>query len=105
MGANPGRRDAWPPFKRLRHVLVRRRRYGRPAQGLVLDWAKHGRTWMALVVYVDDDAAGGGAQLEWIAPGELVPLNVDPNTAEVLPAIDARRAKRGPLSLEDPGDY
>lgn len=81
MGMNPPKRDAWPPFKRVRLVLVRREPWTvRPKQGLVVDWRKVGTRWRALVVLVDDDTVRGpDVRMEWIPLDRLIPIPVDPN--------------------------
>jgi len=77
---NPSSFDKWPRYERVRLVLVRREhRYERPWQGLIVDWRKTGRTWEALVTYIDDRAEGSGLRQEWFPATQLRPVDVDPN--------------------------
>lgn len=82
VGANPGRRDRWPPFRRARLVLVRRARPQLPWQGVIIDWRRQrDGEWEAQVAYVDDEShrAPPALRIEWIAAGKLTPVPVDPN--------------------------
>ena len=84
MGANPGRRDRWPPYASVRFVLVRRARFQLPGRGLVTGWRRARRGgWEAKVVFVVDDP--GRVQttislhVDWVPTHRLVPIWVDPN--------------------------
>ena len=93
VGANPGRRDRWPPYRSVRFVLVRRHRHLAPARGLVIGWRRGRSGWDAKVVYVTDDPgavqATLGLHVDWIPSARLVPVNVDPNETPT-------RARRDP---------
>ena len=48
-------------------------------QGLVVDWRLVNRTWMALVVYVDDQSTNDRRTvLRWMRPETLVPCPQTP---------------------------
>lgn len=93
MGANPGRRDRWPPYRSVRFVLVRRDRYLLPARGLVIGWRRSRRGWEAKVVFLTDDPgavhATLGLHVDWIPSGRLVPVHVDPNDVPRRPGVRA----------------
>lgn len=63
MGANPSKRDKWPPPKSWRHVwMAGETQYAMPHQALVLDWREDRRgRWSALVKYVDESPSFGPA--------------------------------------------
>lgn len=84
VGANPGRRDGWPPYASVRFVLVRRARYQLPGRGLVTGWRRSRRGgWEAKVVFVVDDPGRVQATItlhvDWVPTDRLVPIFADPN--------------------------
>jgi len=84
VGANPGRRDKWPPYRSVRFVLVRSERFQLPARGLVIGWRRSRRHgWEAKVVFLTDDPGPVqttlGLHVDWIPAGRLIPIHVDPN--------------------------
>lgn len=71
-------------------------------------WAKHRqREWVALVVFVDDDAGGVPVpQFNWFPTSEVIPLRVDPNSGTVLRGeSQSRKVRESSLDLGDLGDY
>jgi hypothetical protein len=87
---NPSKRDAWPPWRDVRFVLVRSPGRLRPCRGLVLDWSydrarPRARRWRAFVVYLDDVALQQGPRLAWLEVDQLIPVQVDPNLAAPNP--------------------
>ncbi|MEO6604655.1 MAG: hypothetical protein ABIN55_03485 [Aeromicrobium sp.] len=83
MSANPPKADAWPPFKRVRFVLVRREPWtALPVQGLVLDWRKTGPNHQALVAYVDEALHPKRIITEWMPAEKLTPIRADPNVID-----------------------
>ncbi|GAA2074627.1 hypothetical protein IDH50_11220 [Aeromicrobium tamlense] len=86
MGANPGRRDAWPPYRSVRFVLIKRHRWQVPARGLVTGWRRARRgSWEAKVIYVVDDPeriqTSLALHVDWIHADRLVPVWIDPNAS------------------------
>lgn len=85
MGMRPPHNDSWPPYKRIRFVLVRREPWTmKPWQGLVVAWQKTSRGFKAQVVYVDDDPPQreGKVCKEWFPAELLTPVRVDPNVID-----------------------
>ena len=83
VSANPPKADAWPPFKRVRFVLVRREPWtALPVQGLVLDWRKAGPRHQALVAYVDEALHPKRIITEWMPAEKLTPIRADPNVID-----------------------
>lgn len=81
MGMNRPKSDKWPPYEPTRHVLVKRtdHRYARPWQGLVIDWKRDKRGWLALVVFMDEALEGSPLVQRWLPVDELRPVETDPN--------------------------
>jgi len=99
MGANPGRRDAWPAYRSVRFVLIRRERWQLPARGLVTGWRRTRRGgWEAKVVYVVDDPERVQTTLslhvDWVPAERLMPVWADPNAAPI-------RADRQDVATQD----
>lgn len=91
MGANPSKRDKWPPPKSWRHVwMAGETQYAMPHQALVLDWRADSRgRWSALVTYVEEASQVGPRFVEaWVPAERLRPVFSDPN------AFDWRSPRR-----------
>ena len=79
MGANPGRRDAWPRPRRTRHVWVRASGTQPPRPGVVLGWRRARTGWQAWVVFVDESKREPMLVQRWLDAGQLSAVRSDPN--------------------------
>lgn len=79
MGANPGKRDAWPPQKRTRHVWVRASGKQHPRQGVIVAWRQERGKWQAWVAYVDESKLEPTLMQRWVDERDLYAVRSDPN--------------------------
>jgi hypothetical protein len=79
VGANPGKRDAWPRPRRTRHVWVRATGKQHPRQGVVLAWRRTVTGWEAWVVFVDESKREPSLVQRWVDVRQLSAVWSDPN--------------------------
>ncbi|KRA30989.1 MULTISPECIES: hypothetical protein [unclassified Nocardioides] len=82
MSANPPKNDAWPQPRRWRHCWVR---FGQgncpaaPAPGLILDWRREGRRWLAWVIWIDNTGRRDTVRQAWLPVSAIRPAKSDIN--------------------------
>ncbi len=79
MGANPGKRDAWPSPRRTRHVWVRATGKQPPRQGVVIAWRRWSGGWQAWVAYVDESKREPAIVQRWVDLRDLSAVWSSPN--------------------------
>ncbi len=79
MGANPGKRDAWPLPKRTHHVWVRAMGKQHPRPGVIIAWRRRAGGWEAWVAMVDDSKLEPMLVQRWVEEKNLSAVWSNPN--------------------------